>query len=307
MRFDSGNSLKRLDDFLGELEDNTNYNTVKATSFNEFQEEENLANEAIRRLEKDEQYQEAQHQLGIKDLLGYNWEMNVSERLKIAKLYRLPKKLGGVVYRNPKNPHTWKRKKEESVDSVYKIGNLTIYAEMGFSSKPYKLGERWFFGNRLPRFNKYKSDNKHQFAYITNRPENLSEITHLFKMYGILIFDVKGFIDYINEQKRELFFDSVCSLSNVSLSPVCSNVPLSPIVLSLNSNHNSSNKETNVYASTEKALEVTNEEIIDYIIDSKVTKTPYYRSLSKKLRHIYLALGNEDFRLWLVSEDNLSY
>jgi hypothetical protein len=240
------------------------YTIVSPSLVTEEEKEQALFKEAIRRLEQDSRYLEAQRLLAIKDLLGYNNEMQIIERLIIAGLYRKTKHIG-ITYRNPKNPYYWKRQKANGVDLVFRIGELNIYIEMGFSSKPYKMQAPWFFKNRLPRYRFYKADSLHIRLYVTNRPENLSEIQNLFQKYGIAIMDVKGLIGYLQQLIAKQYKSQPqpkAKAKTKSRSVFCSTLSRYTVSKcnSANTNNHNITSKTSVYASI-KELEFDEEKI----------------------------------------------
>jgi len=154
-----------------------------------------------------EDFELAEHTLGIKDYLGYSLEMANIEVLKKHGLYKY------VVYRNPKNPFLWKRKKGFGVDMVLKVNDVAFYVEESFCQHDYSYRERWFTECRLTRFSKYPlSDNWHMRILLTNRLHNFNGVSDLAKKHGIQIMSINDLLTTIRKtQNRRDFLCKLCS------------------------------------------------------------------------------------------------
>lgn len=182
-----------------------------------------------------------EHDLGIKDFLGYSFEMSNIEVLKKHGLYK------HVVFRNFKNPHLWKRQKGFGVDMVLKVNDVSVYIEESYCQHDYAYRTSWFEKCRLARFSKYPlSDNWHMRILLTNKPNNFNGVSDLAKNYGIQIMSINDLLKFA----RSLL---ACSNSLLSGNSVSSNCLLDYCSYHCNSNTTKSlNNINNVYAYEEQ-------------------------------------------------------
>ena len=154
---------------------------------------------------KNELIEQAQQTLWSRDFLGYNFEMGNIEVLKKHGLYKY------VVYRNPKNPILWKKKKGMGVDMVLKRNGYAVYVEESFCGSEYPYRKNWFEKCRLPRFKGYRSDAYHIKVILTNKPRNFESVKQLAKQHEIRILTIRGLLRLIRRLSEVPRF-IVCSL-----------------------------------------------------------------------------------------------
>jgi len=116
-----------------------------------------------------------------------------------------------VVYRNPKNPMLWKKKKGMGVDMVLKRNGYAVYVEESFCGSEYPFRKNWFEKCRLPRFKGYRSDAYHIKVILTNKPRNFESVKQLAKQHEIRILTVNGLLRLIRSLTEVPRF-VVCSL-----------------------------------------------------------------------------------------------
>lgn len=138
-------------------------------------------------------FEEAEKVLAIRDFLGYQFEMGNIEVLKKYKLYKY------VVFRNPKQPHLWKRQKGKGVDMVIKVGGYALYIEDSFCSHDYYYRSDWFIKCRLKRFENYRSDSRHIRLILTNKPRNFRGVNQLAQANGIQIITINGLLQKLRD------------------------------------------------------------------------------------------------------------
>jgi len=195
---------------------------------------------------KNEWVEQAQRTLWSRDFSGYSHEMANIEVLKKHGLYKY------VVYRNPKNPRLWKRKKGVGVDMVVKVGDHAVYVEESFCSKPYYYRLSWFIESRLKRFEHYPNDSFHHWVIWTNKPQNFQNeaIQKICNQKNIKIVNTNGILKLIykliQQIKKPPQFLVVKLLRYFGLSVTDSNV--ASVISDIDTNSELTDKTNKVYA-----------------------------------------------------------
>jgi len=140
--------------------------------------------------------EEARQTLWSRDFEGYDFEMGNIEVLRKHKLYKY------VVYRNPKKPRLWKKKKGIGVDMVIKVGYYTFYIEESFCGADYHYRRKWFEKCRLPRFESYPNDKLHRHIILTNKPRNFNPVKDPAKEHDIQIMNINGLLTLIRSSTK---------------------------------------------------------------------------------------------------------
>jgi hypothetical protein len=189
--------------------------------------------------------------LGIKDQLGYNFEIvETKPEIEKAGLSQF------MVYCNSSNPYLWKRKKGKGVDKVFHIGRFRVYVEQRFHSHFYHMRTSWFQNSTMQRMQPYPHTKNDIHVVNPNRTDVYDSVQLMAQEFDVKIMTTEELIDLLNKLVEQAKAEGFSNPHVVNSNVVNSLSVVNSIVVS----NNSLTNNKNVYAST-----VNNQSVNDQI------------------------------------------